>query len=127
MDDDGEDIVPTPEARDRQSHVIGERMATVETKVTNIQDDLRRIGVHIHSISNAVTRTGYIEEKCLEGIKVLNEVAERFDKRLETLVREQMQRQGMGAFVQRFCLIVGAGAALTAIFAYMASHIGLKP
>lgn len=104
----------------------GERIAVVETKVQGVQDDLRRIGTHIHAISNEVTKISISEQKCLEWLATINTTVERFEDKLTLLMQDQATRQGMGAFVQRFCLIVGAGAALVAIFGYMASHIVVK-
>lgn len=104
----------------------GERVAVVETKVSGLQEDMRRIGTHIHAISNEVTKIGISEQKCLEALTGLHASVERFETKLIALVEDSMRRQGLSAFVQRFCLIVAAGAGLVAIFGYMASHVGLK-
>ncbi len=120
--DEKEDFVPALAADSgRQSHVVGERMAVVETKVNSVQDDLRRIGNHIHTISQAVTKIEFVEQKCLEGLRGIGDTVDRFETRLEALLAEQTKRQGIADFGRR--LIVGAGAALAAILGTMGAGL----
>ena len=99
----------------RQSHATGERLAIVETKVNTVQEDLRRIGSHIHTISAAVQKISIVEERCLDGLTTIGETTKRFEARLETLIEDHAARRGVADFGKRFQMIVTAGAALAGI------------
>ena len=95
----------------------------VETKVSALQTDLSRIGGHIHSINNEVTKISISEQKCQEWMTTMSATFERFEAKLTALMADQAQRQGMGAFIQRFCLIAGACAAMVAVIGFMVTHL----
>jgi chromosome segregation ATPase len=123
MDEEGGAVPQGDAGQSRTTTAAGERIAVVETKVTGLQADLNRIGSHIHSISNEVTKISISEQKCLEWLATINATVERFEGKLTALITEQAQRQGMGAFIQKFCLIVGATAAMVAVIGFMLSHL----
>jgi Flp pilus assembly protein TadB len=121
--EEGDEVPPVEAEQSRTSTAANERIAVVETKVTGLQSDLSRIGTHIHSISNEVTKISISEQKCLEGLASIRDTVESFEGKLATLIGDQNQRQGMGAFVQKFCLIVGACAAMVAVIAFLLAHV----
>jgi len=107
-----EDVPPLP---DRTLTALGERVAVVETKVGGVQDDLRRIGNHIHTISGAVTEISYLEKECAKSLTAITDTVARFESRLETLIEDRAARRGVADFGKRFQMIVTAGAALAGI------------
>lgn len=117
-----EDDVPPP-AETRQTQVIGERMAIVETKVGGVQDDLRRIGTHIHTISQEVQKISIIEGKCLEGLKSVSDTVERFEAKLETLMNDQVGRMAISDFWRKFAMILTAAAALAVLMGAIGSGL----
>lgn len=119
-------MLPDDGALSRTATAAGERIAVVETKVSGVQDDLRRIGSHIHAINNEVTKISVSEQKCLEDLASIRVTVERFEGKLAALVDDWAKRQGIGAFIQKFCLIVGAGAAMVGVIALMLTHVNFR-